>query len=95
LTQRDALRQKLEAKLKEYRAEIDKLEARFDGARADAELETKQKITELKRMRDKAESKLRELEGAGENAWQDMRAGLEKAWTELGSAIDAAKARFK
>jgi multidrug resistance efflux pump len=81
--------------LKEYRAEIDKLEARFDGARADAELETKQKISELKRMRDKAETKLRELESAGENAWQDMRAGLEKAWTELGSAIDAAKARFK
>lgn len=95
MSQREALRKKLEAKLKEHRAEIDKLEARFDGARANAELETKQKIEELKDRGNKAEAKLRELERAGEDAWRDIGSGLEKAWNELGSAIDSAKARFQ
>jgi predicted nucleic acid-binding Zn-ribbon protein len=95
MTQRDALRQKLDAKLKEHRAEIDKLQARFAGARADAKLETKQKIAELKAMVSKAETKLQELGRAGEDAWHDMGSGLEKVWADLGSAIDSAKARFQ
>lgn len=87
--------QKLQAQLDEWSAEIDKLKAKADGAKADGKLEYYEKIEELRSMQEVASKKLIELKNASDDAWEDLKAGIDSAWDSLGNALKSASSRFE
>lgn len=95
MSMKEAYEKKLQAKLDEWSADIDKLKARADSAEADAQLEYYKQIEELRSMRDDAKKKLEELQQAGDDAWEDLKAGIDSAWDSLGSSIKSAMSRFR
>lgn len=92
---KSAYRQKLEAKLDQWAAEIDKLQAKAAEAGADARVEYQRQVDELRDKQKDARAKLDELDDAGGDAWEDLKGGIEKAWEDLGSAVSAARERFR
>ena len=92
---RDAYVKKMQAKLDEWNADIAKLEAKAQGAKADAQAGYNQQIENLKSKREEAAGKLKEMQSAGDDAWEDLKAGIEMAWDSLGSAVTSAFSRFK
>jgi len=95
MSAKQAYEKKLEARLDEWKAEIDKLKAKAAGAEADAQLQYEKEIDNLQKRQAEARQKLEELRKAGDDAWEDMKAGIENAWSELQDAMGKATARFK
>ena len=92
---REAIVQKMKAKLDELNAEVSKLEAKAQGAEADLRLRYHDQIQTLKARREEAKAKLAEFRQAGDDAWQDLKIGLQGAWDILDEAIGSARERFK
>ncbi len=92
---RDEYVKQLQAKLDEWNAEIDKLEAKARGARADIQANLDQRVTELRSKRAQIEQRLEELRHASEGAWGDMKAGLELAWESLSESLKSAWSHFE
>ena len=95
MSMKQAYQEKLQARLDEWSAEIEKLEAKVSEAQADSKIEYEKQLRELREHRDAAETKLKELRDAGDDAWQDMKAGLDNAWDSLSGAFSKAAERFK
>ena len=95
MNDKNAYVDKLKAQLDVWAAEIDKLEAKAKMAGADARMELDRQIKELKNNQDNAKAKIRELEDAGEDAWEDLKEGVEIAWNRLRQGLDDAASRFK
>jgi predicted nucleic acid-binding Zn-ribbon protein len=94
MDEKSAYRQKLEARLDQWQAEIDGLKGKAAEAGADARIEYEKQVEALRAQQDKARQKLKELDAASGEAWKDLKAGIEKAWDDLGSAVKAATGRF-
>jgi len=95
VNEREAYVQKMKAKLDEWNADIDKLEAQTSKVQADAKLRYQKQLSELKSNRDAAAKKLRELQDASVDAWEAMRRGTEAAWADMAKAFREAAERFK
>ena len=95
MSEKQAYEAKLQAQLDEWKAEIDRLKAKADGAAADVKLAYHKQIDEISAMQKDAWKRLSELKEVGDDAWQDLRGGIEKAWDSLGQALKAATSRFR
>jgi uncharacterized coiled-coil DUF342 family protein len=95
MSSRDEYIRKMQAKLEEWNAEIDKLTAKADEVTEDVRKEYREQIESLKTKQSAARQKIEELQQAGESAWGDLKSGIELAWTAMGEAIDSARSRFK
>ena len=91
---RDAYVNKLKAKLDEWNADIDRLEARARYRQADMEQACQRQIDDLKVRRRKARETLEALRNASGEAWDELRIGLDTAADALGRAIRSARAKF-
>lgn len=91
---KSAYQQKLEARLDQWRADIDKLEAKAAEAGADARLKYQNEVKALRAKQDEARKKLEELGEAQGAAWKDLKSGVETAWDNLGKAVRNAADRF-
>ena len=87
--------QKMQARLDEWKAEVDKLKAKASGASADVQLDLNQQIRVLERSIDEGKVKLSELAEASEDAWESIKDGIESAWDSLKSGATDAAAKFK
>jgi uncharacterized coiled-coil DUF342 family protein len=85
----------MHAKLDEWNAEIDRLKAKLDGAKAEKRIEYREDIENLKAKQKEVEEKIDTLRDAGDDAWEDLKKGVEDAWQSMESAVNAAKNRFK
>jgi predicted ribosome quality control (RQC) complex YloA/Tae2 family protein len=94
MSDKNAYEQKLEAQLKIWQAEIDKLRAQAEKASADARLRYDRQVDELVAYQKQGKEKLRELQGANEQAWADMRQGMEQAWDDMAKAWKDAMSRY-
>ncbi len=91
---KEAYEKKIEAQLKEWKIDIDKMKAKADKADAEAKLEYYKQIEDLRTKQEAAQKKLTELKSTGEAAWEDLKAGIDLAWSSLGEAVKSAKSRF-
>ncbi len=82
-------------RLDRWNAEIDALMEKADSVEANARAGYEKQIEVLRGRRDEARSKLKELESAGEGAWEDLKAGVELAWDAVSEALHSAAGRFK
>lgn len=95
MSMKDAYVKKLQSKLAEWNAEIDKLKAKADSADADVQLEYYKKIEELRTMQDEANQKLDDLREASDDAWEDIKAGVDSAWDSLSRSVKSAASHFR
>lgn len=86
---------KLEAQLKVFDAEIQKLSAKAEKVRVDLKAELQDQVRNLTRQRDSARKTLTMLREKSGDAWEELREGAEAAWRELKSGIDRAMNQFK
>lgn len=91
---RDAYINSLKSHLDEWNAKIDRLEETAKVAKVEAETEYRDRIAKLRDKRDQLEAKLKDVQVAGEDAWEILKEGVEKAQVELKVAFDEVKARF-
>lgn len=80
--------------LREWDVEIDELKVKAHLAKADAKDELAKQIEELRIKKEAAQSKLQQLQEAGDEAWDDIKAGVEKSWTEMKGAFRSALSKF-
>lgn len=84
-------RQKREAQLKEWEAEIEKLKAKASKASADAQLELNQRIAQLEEQVEQGRKMLGELKDAGENAFRSAKERVDEAWSSLQAGFEDAR----
>lgn len=94
MTKRDAYRLKIEAALRELKADMDKLDARIQGAEADASLWFDKERKALEEKEQRLVTRLRKLEQAGEGAFEEIERGVEEAWADLKASFERARDRF-
>jgi hypothetical protein len=92
---RKAYEEKIDAQLKEWKAEIALLNAKSDKAKAETKIEYYKTIEILQGMQDRFRLKLQEIRIAGDNDWEDLKTGAENVWTEVNSAFQSAATKFK
>ncbi|BCR06748.1 hypothetical protein DESUT3_38170 [Desulfuromonas versatilis] len=95
MEEKQAYREKFEARLRELKAQLELLEAKADLAKAEAGIEYQKQIKELRQKRDAMSARLEELKKAGGDAWRDLRTGLEKAAEDLKGALERARDKFR
>ncbi len=94
MSDKEAYERKLEAKLEEWQADIDKLRAQAKEAGADAQIRYQQQIDELRKYRDDMEARLAEMREAQSAAWTDIKGGVDKAWDDMSKAMKDAWKRL-
>jgi hypothetical protein len=85
----------MQARLDEWKAQVDKLKAKSSGASADTQLDINRQIRALERNIQEGKVKLSEIASAGEDAWESIKEGVESAWDSLKSGVTDAAAKFK
>jgi len=95
MNDRDLYQQKMQARLNEWNAEVDKLKAKASGASADVQLDINEQIRVLERNIEEGKGKLSEIAAAGEDAWESIKEGVESAWDSLKSGVTDAAAKLK
>ncbi len=92
---KELYKQKLEAQLDEWKAEVAKLKAKTAGEAADAQLLMHKQFTALEEHIAETQTKISELADASEEAWDSVKTGVESAWDSLKTAVNDAVAKFK
>ena len=87
--------EKLKARLDEWNAELDKLEAKAREARADSSITYDKIMGHLREHKNNVASRLEEIERAGEDSWEHLKEGAEKAWHSFTQAVEKARSEFK
>jgi predicted nuclease with TOPRIM domain len=93
--EKKAYEEKYQAKLDEWRAEIDKLSAKARQSSADARIRYQEEIEKLKKRRSDAETRLEEMRKSSGEAWRDLKGGADNAWDEVERAFKQAMTRFR
>lgn len=92
---KDAYKQKLEAQLKEWEAQIKLLTAKMENTGADARLKYAQELEKLRATQHEAIDKLKELDAAGLDVWDKLKESADKTWDEMKHGIANLLSKFK
>jgi uncharacterized protein YoxC len=92
---KELYKQKLQAQLDEWKADVAKLKAKTAGEAADAQLLMQKQFSALEDHIEETQAKIAELADASEEAWESVKTGVESAWSSLKTAVSDAVAKFK
>ena len=95
MDKKEEYRQRLEAQLKEWKAKIDRLEARTSMVSSETKADLLREIEQLRRKKVVVQEKWDEIHKTSGEAWDALKEGVEKAVAELKQALDKAVSRFK
>jgi len=91
---KDEYIESLASELKEWSAQIDRLSVKADNASAHLKHQYIEELNELRARQHEASLKLKELEVAGNEAWETIRETTDKVWSELGSCVASVVSKF-
>lgn len=91
MSEREAYIDKLTAKLKEWDAELDKLQAKAEGLSADARIQLERRAGAWREKRGELRGRLEQMKSSGDSAWGEIEAGLERSYDELKRAFERAR----
>lgn len=94
MNKKEAYQKQVEAKLNEWKAEVDKLRAKADQADMEMRIKYHEQIDELQARKKEVRSRLDSLQRAGEESWQELKKGLEEASDSLSKAFSSIKSKF-
>ncbi len=95
MSDREQYVEKAKARIEQWNADIEKLQAKADEAKVGAKIEYEDQLKDLRAQRDEAKAKLDEMAEASDSAWDDIKAGFESIWEKATNTFESAKARFK
>ncbi len=84
----DAYAQKLESKVEQWSAELDRLRARTKEMSADARLEYERRIGDLEHKQQDARSRIDAVRAAAGEAGEELKRGAERAVDDLGRSLE-------
>ncbi|MBQ0751909.1 MAG: hypothetical protein KBT70_17075 [Roseovarius sp.] len=91
---KDAYQAKLHAQLDQWKAEIDKLQAKSREASADMQIKYQEQIKDLREKRAELETEYDKIQAASLEAWKDFKTGTDQAWDNMSKAMKSAWSRF-
>ena len=91
----NAYKQKMAAQLKEWGAQINLLEAKLENVGADMKVKRAEELHELRAKQHVASEKMKELEKAGGEAWEQVKETADKIWEDLKTGMADAHSKFK
>ena len=94
LQQKEDFQKKIQTELARMQQQIDRLMARADHAKREAQADLHKVIAEVQKRKDAAGKKLQELESASEKAWENLKSGLNDAMEELEKSYKRALSHF-
>jgi hypothetical protein len=86
---------RMATRLKEWDLELQKLEAKASLAKADLKASYNQQIKELRLKKEEAQQKLKKIQDAGEDAWEELKEGAEKSWKIFEDSVKKAWDKLK
>jgi len=89
-----AYEEKMDAQLREWQAELDRLQARADKMEADAKVEYYKNIEDLRKKYMTAQQRLEDLKRAGGEAVDELKNGVETAFGDMKQAVAHALSHF-
>ena len=92
---RELYRQKMQAKVSELKAEVDKLKAKASMASADAQLDIDKQVKQLEQRIEDGVAKLSELASASEDLWEKLKVDVEIVSESLKSSLHDAVEKFR
>ena len=95
MTTRNEYVEQLKNKLDEWNHEIAKWEEKARARKNDLTINYEMTMDDLRKKRDDATAKLKEVQASSENAWEELKAGADSAWSALREAFDKAKTHFQ
>jgi chromosome segregation ATPase len=95
MSEKEQYYKKMQAQLDEWKADLDKLKAKARKAEAITRIEAEKNIKEIEIKIEAGQSKLNELKGASDEAWEALKSGFESAWSSIKSGIKDAASKYK
>ncbi|MEW6132164.1 MAG: hypothetical protein AB1591_03225 [Pseudomonadota bacterium] len=95
MTTRNEYIEQLKNNLDKWNAELAKWEEKARGAKTDLKIEYEMRLDALRKQRDQATAKLKEVQASSGEAWQELKAGADTAWAAMREAFDKARAHFQ
>lgn len=80
---KELYQKKVQAHLDEWKAEVDKLKAKAQGASAEAQIEWNKQIEFLEGKMKEGKAKLSELANTGDEAWDSMKSAFRDALDKI------------
>jgi recombinational DNA repair ATPase RecF len=88
-------KQKREAQLKEWGAQINLLEAKLENVGADLKVKRAEQVKALRAQQHAASETMKELGKASGEAWDQVKVTADKIWDDLKSGVADAHSKFK
>ena len=85
---------KMNDRLKEWNAELDKLEEKVLTVKSELQDKYRRQVADLRKKREETEKKLEEAKAAGEGAWENLKAESERALNALKDGFAAFKSHY-
>jgi len=95
MNDKELYRQKYQAQLDEWKADVARLKAKAAGASAEAQIELNKHLKELEHRMQDAGARLADLAAASEETWDAARKKAESTWGALKAGVSAAAAKLK
>ena len=95
MSKREEFITKMSGRLKEWNAELDKLEEKVLTVKSELQDKYRQQVADLRKKREDTEKKLEEAKVAGEGAWENVKGESERALSALKDGFAAFKAHYR
>ena len=95
MTTRNEYVEQLKKNLDDWNTHIAKWEEKAKVARTDMRIDYEMQLEALRKRRDEATAKLKELQATGGEAWKDLTVGADAAWAAMREAFDKATSHFQ
>lgn len=94
MNKRDEFVAQMQAKLDEWNAEIDELEAKARKQKAQTTANYHAQLAQLKQKQEEAAGKLKEVQNASDDAWESLRTGAERIWDDMKQTFQETRKAF-
>ncbi len=94
MNKKDLYKQKLQAQLDEWQADVDKMKAKLGSASVGAKLEINQEINQLEGKLGEGRKKLEELSEATEENWENLKASIDETWKGIANSFKDVFGKF-
>lgn len=95
MTTRNEYVEHLKENLDKWNTDIARWEAKAKVARTDMQIEYEMQLEALRKHRDSAMEKMKEIQASSGEAWKDMVGGADAAWAAMREAFDKATSHFQ
>lgn len=95
MTNRNDYVEQLKNNLDKWNADIAQWEAKAKVTKTDVQIEYEMQLESLRKHRDEAMEKMKEIQASSGEAWKDMVSGADAAWASMREAFEKATAHFQ